>query len=203
MKRIEPTLRVDGEPRSISTDTAGRVLVSSLTPEGPVMTLLDGLTGATLIDAVPGGEVSVLAPDGTAFGANARGQITHYDAQLRALRTFAGARGEISLLQVSDDGRVLMAGANDQTVSVYDPGTGTRLGTPLPADAPFISPGVLRPDGMAVAVNGKAGIIIWDLDPQLHVGQACLLAGRNLTRTEWESYVGALGEWRATCPEFD
>lgn len=203
MKRIEPTLRVDGEPRSISTDRAGRVLVSTLTPEGTVMTLLDGLTGATLIDAVPGGEVSVLAPDGTVFGSNARGQITHYDAQLRALRTLAGARGEISLLQVSDDGRVLMAGANDQTVSVYDTATGTRLGTPLPADAPFISPGVLRPDGMAVAVNGKAGIVVWDLDPRLHVDQACLLAGRNLTRTEWENYFGAFGEWRATCPEFD
>lgn len=202
MKRMEPTLRVSGYPHSISTDTAGRVLVSSLTQEGPVMTLLDGLTGATLIDAVPGGEVSVLAPDGTVFGANARGQITHYDAQLRALRTLAGARGEISLLQVSDDGRVLMAGANDQTVSLYDTRTGARLGTPLPADAPFISPGVLRPDGRAVAVNGKAGIIVWNLDPQLHVDQACLLAGRNLSRTEWESYLGALGEWRPTCPDF-
>lgn len=111
MQRIEPTLRVGGYPHSISTDTAGRVLVSSLTPEGPVMTLLDGLTGETLIDAVPGGEVSVPAPDGTVFGANARGQITHHDAQLRALRPHAGARGEISMLQVSDDGQVLMAGA--------------------------------------------------------------------------------------------
>lgn len=203
MTRIEPTLRVDGEPRSISTDTAGHVLVSSLAPEGPVMTLMDGLTGETLIDAVPGGEVSVLAPDGTVFGSNARGQITHYDAQLRALRTLAGARGEISMLQVSDDGRVLMAAANDQTVSVYDTDTGIRLGSPLPAEAPFISPGVLRPDGRAVAVNSKAGIIIWDLDPRLHVDQACLLAGRNLTRTEWENYLGALGQWRATCPEFD
>lgn len=202
MTRVEPTLRVDGQPRSISTNTAGRVLVSSLTPEGPVMTLLDGLTGETLIDAVPGGDVSVLAPDGTVFGSNARGQITHYDAQLRALRTLAGARGEISLLQVSDDGRLLMAGANDQTVSVYDTATGIRLGAPLPADAPFISPGVLRPDGMAVAINGKSGIIVWNLDPRFHVGQACRLAGRNLSRTEWESYLGALGEWRPTCPEF-
>lgn len=56
---------------------------------------------------------------------------------------------------------------------------------------------------MAVAVNSKAGIIIWDLDPRRHVDQACLLADRNLTRTKWESYLGALGEWRATCPEFD
>ncbi len=203
MERIEPTMSVVGEPRSISTDTTGRVLVSSITPDGPMMTLLDGLTGTTLVAAVPGGEVSVLAPGGTVFGSNARGQVTQYDDRLRSLRTLAGARGEISTLQVSNDGRVLMAGANDQTVSVYDAHTGIRLGTPLPADAPFIGPGNLRPDGMAVAVNGKAGIIVWDLDPLNQVDQSCVLAGRNLTRAEWESYLGALGEWRATCPEFD
>lgn len=203
MKRMDPTLHVVGEPRSISSDTGGRVLVSSITADGPVMTLFDGHTGKILIEAVPGGEISVLAPDGSVFGASARGQITHYDAELRALRTLAGARGEISTLQISDDGRVLLAGANDQTVSVYDAASGIRLGTPLPADAPFIIPGALRPDGSEVAVNGRDGILVWDLDPVLQADEACLLAGRNLTRTEWASYLGALGEWRATCAEFD
>ncbi|MET4638459.1 BTAD domain-containing putative transcriptional regulator [Mycetocola sp. 2940] len=203
MKRIEPTLHVVGEPRSLSSDAEGRVLVSSITADGPVMTLLDGLTGKILVEAVPGGEISVLAPDGSVFGASARGQITHYDAELRALRTLAGARGEISTLQISDDGRVLLAGANDQTVSVYDTASGIRLGTPLPADAPFIMPGALRPDGSAVAVNGRDGVLVWDLDPAFQADQACMLAGRNLTRTEWASYLSALGEWRATCAEFE
>jgi DNA-binding SARP family transcriptional activator/WD40 repeat protein len=204
LKRIEPTMSVVGRPRSISTDTKGRVLVSSLTPDGrPWMTLLDGLTGKTLIDAVPGGEVSALAPDGTVFGSSARGQITQYDDQLRSIRTLPGARGEVNTLQVSNDGRVLMAGANDQTVSVYDTDTGIRLGTPLPADAPFIYPGFLRPDGMAVAVNDKAGIIVWDLDPVHQADQACSLAGRNLTRTEWQNHLRGLGEWRATCPQYE
>lgn len=203
LTRIEPTLRVVGEPRSISTDTAGHVLISSMTGDGPKMTLLDGHTGEILIDAVPGGEISALSPDGTVFGSSSRGEITHYDAELHAIRTFAGARGEISLLQVSDDGRTLMAGANDQTVSIYDTGTGIRLGTPIPADAPFISPGVLRPDGMAIAVNGKSGVIVWDLDALRQVEKACLLAGRNLTRAEWVTYMGANGKWRATCPAFE
>lgn len=203
MARIEPTVRVVGAPRSVSTDTTGRMLVSSMTEDGPVMTLLDGLTGEVIVDAVPGGEISVLSPDGTVFGSSARGQITQYDAHLRALRTFAGARGEVSTLQVSDDGRVLLAGANDQTISVYDTDSGIRLGTPLPADAPFIMPGALRPDGMAVAVNGAQGILVWDLDPVHQVREACVLAGRNLTRAEWASYLGSLGERRKTCPQFE
>jgi DNA-binding SARP family transcriptional activator/WD40 repeat protein len=203
MERIEPTLHVVGEPRSISSNTTGRVLVSSSTPDGPVMTLLDGHTGEVLIDAVPGGDTSVLAPDGTVFGSSARGQITHYDSQLRALRTLAGARGEISTLQISNDGRVLLAGGNDQTISVYDTATGIRFGTPLPADAPFIMPGVLRPDGMAIAVNSSDGILVWDLDTSHQIDEACRLAGRNLTTSEWETYLSGLGERRDSCPEFD
>jgi hypothetical protein len=50
--------------------------------------------------------------------------------------------------------------------------------------------GWLRPDGLAVAVNGSAGIVEWDLDPAHLVTAACALAGRNLTRTEWAIYLG-------------
>ena len=31
---------------------------------------------------------------------------------------------------------------------------------------------------------------------------ACRLAGRNLTPTEWQTYLGRPDEYRATCPEF-
>jgi hypothetical protein len=42
---------------------------------------------------------------------------------------------------------VLLATSNDQTVSIYDVATWTRIGDPIPTDAPFIFPGHLRPDG--------------------------------------------------------
>jgi hypothetical protein len=43
---------------------------------------------------------------------------------------------------------------------------------------------------------------VWNLDPQSWVDAACRLAGRNLTPEEWNSYIGDLAPYAATCPEF-
>jgi hypothetical protein len=44
--------------------------------------------------------------------------------------------------------------------------------------------------------------VVWDLQPVSWVPAACQVAGRNLTRTEWQTYLGDLGPYQATCPEF-
>lgn len=47
------------------------------------------------------------------------------------------------------------------------------------------------------------GIVVWDLDPEHWVEPACAIAGRNLTRAEWDQYIGDLAPYRATCPEYE
>ena len=91
-----------------------------------------------------------------------------------------------------------------QVVSLYDVASRTRIGEPIPARSPNpdLTPGFLRPDGGAVAVTDRNGVAVWELTPDRLADAACQLAGRNLTRTEWDSYVGGLREYRATCPEF-
>jgi hypothetical protein len=34
------------------------------------------------------------------------------------------------------------------------------------------------------------------------VAAACQVASRDLTREEWNAYIGDLADYRATCPEF-
>jgi WD40 repeat protein len=201
-QRIAPTLHVDGAPTSVSTNADGSVvLVSSEGADGATMSLINGRTGAVIVPPVSGPRMSVLAPDGSVFGARG-GHITRYDARLRPIGSIAGARGDLASLQLSDDGAVLLAGANDQTVSVFDSKSGVRLGDPLTSFAPFIGPGFLRPDGLAAAVTGRHGVIVWDLDPTHLAKAACVLAGRNLTAAEWSSHLSALGPWRPTCAQF-
>ena len=48
---------------------------------------------------------------------------------------------------------------------------------------------------------GRAGIEIWDLDPLHRVDAACQVAGRNLTRAEWDANIGDLAEYAPTCPD--
>ena len=61
----------------------------------------------------------------------------------------------------------------------------------------------IRPDGLEAAVTTDQGVVVWDLDPAHWVQGACALAGRNLTRAEWDQYIGDLASYHQTCPEFD
>ena len=45
----------------------------------------------------------------------------------------------------------------------------------------------------------RNGVAIWDIDPRHLARAACTVAGRNLTATEWKTYVGELGTFRKTC----
>jgi WD40 repeat protein len=201
-QRIEPTIQVDGWPWSVSATRDGeRVVVTALSPSGNVTTVHDGRTGDRIGDRLVGPAVTSVSLDGVLVGAEG-GDITRYDLEtLEPVATLPGARGDVSSLQFSSDGRVLLATSSDQTASLYDVATGTRLGDPLPTGAPAIVPGWLRPDGGAVALTTRDGVAIWDIEPAHLAEAACRLAGRNLTETEWETYLADLGDHRASCPE--
>ncbi len=61
---------------------------------------------------------------------------------------------------------------------------------------------MLRADGKQASGTFDGGIAIWDLDPQHWQRESCAIAGRNLTRSEWSRYLGALGPYHQTCNEF-
>jgi WD40 repeat protein len=137
--------------------------------------------------------------DGVLVGASA-GEITEYDLDtLRPVATFPGARGEVNTLQFSKDSTRLIATSLDQTVSIYDVATRTRIGDPIPAAAPFVYPGFMRPDGKAIAVTVRDGVALWNIDPKRLAEAACELADRNLTDAEWDTYLGELGSYHNTC----
>ena len=117
----------------------------------------------------------------------------------------AGITAEPAGLQLSSDGRRLLATSRAGTVSLYDTGTGLRLGDPIEVSASAFGPNgdlvsaTLRPDGKALAVTGANGVLVWNLDPAALSRAACRLAGRELTAVEWRTYASALGGRRAVC----
>ncbi|MGH2475505.1 MAG: hypothetical protein ACRDIL_09590, partial [Candidatus Limnocylindrales bacterium] len=60
---------------------------------------------------------------------------------------------------------------------------------------------VLRDDGEAMAIQTDQGTVVWDLDPDSLADAACRIAGRNLTRAEWDEHIGALAPYRELCPD--
>ena len=202
-ERIGPAINTTGSVQLVSATAGGkRVVVNTFDDRGSVTNVYDGRTGDLLDGPLIGPHTISISPNGVLVGAEA-GDVTQYDLEtLEPIAKFPGARGDINSLQFSRDGAVLLATSNDQTVSIYDVASHTRLGDPIPINTPLIIPGWLRPDGMAVAMTVREGVAILDLDPERLADAACEVAGRNLTETEWATYLSEFGEHRRTCSEY-
>ena len=200
-ERIGPTIRTAGAVNTVSATRDGeRVVATAFGPDGPETTVHDGRTGELLAGPLVGPWRSSVSLDGHLLAAT-DGTLTRYDLEtLEPLGDLPGARGEINLIQFSDDGRTALAASNDQTVSVYDVATGIRIGDPIPIESPLGYGGFLRPDGLQLAVTSRAGVVTWNLESEALLDAACQLAGRNLTETEWSAYMSRFGARRETCP---
>jgi DNA-binding SARP family transcriptional activator/WD40 repeat protein len=99
------------------------------------------------------------------------------------------------------DSRTVAVTSSDGTVALYDvdrhrlraaPMSATGDGRPAPV---YLVP---EPSGELVALSGERPGRRWSLDPTDWIRQACAIAGRDLTRAEWEQYLPDRA-YRPTC----
>jgi hypothetical protein len=105
-------------------------------------------------------------------------------------------------LDVSADGSVIEVETPDGP-RLYDFESLRPIGDPYPHDV-FDSqgPGATYAhdvDWLATSVGDQ--VVVLDVDPEMWEANACLLAGRNLSRAEWERY-GFTEPYHQTCPEW-
>ena len=201
-RRVGPTFAIDGFPLIVSATRDGERVVITTYGDEAVTTVYDGRTGSPFEGSLVGLHRTGVSLDGTLVGVTGGG-ITEYDLDtLEPIGTFASARGEVNTLEFSRNGKLLLAAANDQTVSLFDVATRRRLGDPIPAFSPLIGAGHVNPDGTQIAVNEQDGVVIWDIAPDTLAAAACKLAGRNLTENEWNTHLHGFGSYRPTCPEY-
>ena len=154
----------------------------------------------------PGREVliqkSALGDGGRLVGADYVGEIQEYDlATLQPVATLPGSRGAVQWMTFSADGSRLLTTGEDGQVQLYDTAGWIRLGS-IPSSAVLgLQEGFLRPDGRAIVVNERSGVVEWNLDDEAMAAAACQLAGRNLTRSEWATYFGD-EPYHQTCPQY-
>jgi DNA-binding SARP family transcriptional activator len=162
---------------------------------------LDLDTGQVL-DRVEDGAFGVISNRGQIVTTDNYGTIVERDSvTLQPMAKLAGSQGPLEQLAFSPDGSLLLASGDEGIVQLYDTDTWTRLAL-IPSAAPEgINEGWLRPDGKAVAVNTEHGVVEWTLEPDRLAAAACVMAGRNLTRPEWATYLPDQ-RYRRTCPDY-
>jgi hypothetical protein len=100
---------------------------------------------------------------------------------------------------VENEAGTLVAQSAAGTTRVYDKASGTQLGREIAgtAGAEFDA------GGDVLMVSTHDHISLWNYDVEAWPALACQLAGRNLTRAEWDELGPSTVEYRPTCPEFD
>jgi WD40 repeat protein/DNA-binding SARP family transcriptional activator len=101
-------------------------------------------------------------------------------------RVLAGHTAEVVSSSVSPDGRTFATGSVDGTVRLFDAATHELVAAPLPAVPNRPVAPLFTPDGnylLAITNTGKA--YRWDVRPSAWAQRACSIAGRTLTRAEW------------------
>jgi len=114
---------------------------------------------------------------------------------------FVAAGTQLQNAMLVNKGSVLAAISRDGKLRLWDVATRRAIGPPIAGHVEYapsldgISDTVLMSGG---AADGR--LITWTLDPASWVARACDLAGRNLSRAEWDLYVG--GDYQPTCPQW-
>jgi DNA-binding SARP family transcriptional activator/WD40 repeat protein len=113
--------------------------------------------------------------------------------------------GEGAMLQIEwlDDDRTAVATNEDGTVALFDTERAVVRGTPLrgavdvgPA-ATYLFP---DPGREIVAISERPSVLRYPTDPAVWLGEACAVAGRDLTTAEWDRYVPGR-PWEPTCTD--
>ena len=209
------TLRPHGEPFNIPAWNA--------TPIGDGSTAMvsepssDGVSTLWRVLDIGDGEVlsegdvelvayaSVASPDGSTVAvAGDTGEIVTIDVSTGdEQQRSTGLGAAVWWLNYSDDGELLVSGAADGGVSLWDAATLDLLGTvypphhgeAVPAGAAFIG------DSHDVAIASNDGrVYTWETDLDRAIDFACQMAGRNLTEEEWEEFLPAQ-PYQSVCPD--
>jgi WD40 repeat protein len=158
---------------------------------------------------------AAFSPDGTRLATGSSAGVVQQwavDTHEPVGAALKGHTGPVGGVIYSPDGRWLAASTLGFARSrLWDAETGAAIGqelvtgrTPSTFSTFLIehvqgSRPAFAPDGRSLAVPSYDGTTaIWDLEPEHWLEAACDVVGRNLTRDEWEQYLGRF-DYRATC----
>jgi WD40 repeat protein len=105
-------------------------------------------------------------------------------------RRFTGHAGAVTWAAISSDNRTLATSSTDGGVRLWDIASGQAVGAPLPGLPGRNSIPLLTPDGEGLIAGYDTGQAYrWDIRPESLIRRACDIAGRRLTRFEWDEFL--------------
>jgi DNA-binding SARP family transcriptional activator/WD40 repeat protein len=186
--------------QSIAT---GGVSDLSISPDGTTLAAaleLENFDGGLQIRSLPGLELvrTVPLPIGTVARFSPDGRSLIYGDDERRIWTLGTddwkprgrplkAAAPILTADMSPRGRLLATTHADGTGRLWEVATRRAIGTTLSGESDDVIGAAFMRRGSHLAVLHDSGGVVWDLRPSAWARHACAVAGRPLTRAEWEN----------------
>jgi WD40 repeat protein len=131
------------------------------------------------------------SPDGRllVFG-DLRGRVWLYNTQTWTPRgsPLVAHTGAVVTVSFSPDGRTLATTSDDGTTRLWDVSSARAIGTALPGPAQhYVAAAFVDGGTHLVTLDDNSHGNLWDIQPHSWARRACQIAGRTLTRTEWNA----------------
>ena len=110
-----------------------------------------------------------------------------------------GHQGDSYLITYNSDGSLMASGSTGHDAALWDADSGELLATSALPSNEGLSVTGFRPDGTLTIGTFNGHAYRWDPSRQAALDYACRVAGRDLTRQEWEDAFGDRS-YRETCP---
>jgi DNA-binding SARP family transcriptional activator/WD40 repeat protein len=203
---------VEHKFRSPTFSPDGRVVAVNDYPELGQVTFVDVARGRVLRTVAPGGQLGPLlnSPDGNTMATMRymEGVLTLLDAatgKVRATRQVTGWPGQWAFVHGGRRIAILStpssASPGPTALELWDAATLDSFGERITMSARGygVGEGDASPDGTKLITGTGSGAVLWELDPERWETLACRIAGRNLTRVEWNQYLPGR-DYHRTCP---
>ena len=203
VQALEPAVPFALGP-TFTPDGSQLVLASLTGAQAFRFPVADGEVGVgSPIDALQGTVASAsYSPDGSRLAVGTgNGTLEFLDAE-----TLEPVEAPISIsptlivaMEFSADGSLAWVEDLDFSIRLVDVRDGAPLGEPIwGSDLGFGLAG-FAPDGSVLLMPGPTGAVLLDLEVGHWRDAACELAGRQLTRAEWDQYLPSAGGYAPSC----
>ena len=130
-------------------------------------------------------------PDGRTLATSGHeGKVVLWDARTGSQLglPLVGHASGVGSAAFSPDGRVLAT--VDGEAILWDVASHKQIGAALPARSPGPHALAFLPGGSQLAAAAPSGsVLVWDVNPASWRARACAVAGRTLTRAEWDEFL--------------